>query len=441
MFYALDRFEAAPKIREALQAGKVVISNRFTGSNMAHQGTKITNAEQRRGFFIWLDNLEFEMLRIPRPDISFVLRVPTEISIKLMEEREKDIHESDASHLSRTLAVYDDMTQLFPKDFQRIDCVRSGQLLDVESINSMLWEKISPLLPKPSLPSKTVPAAKAEVPQVPSSKAEPLVPEKPKSQNLVIENASGLVVQKIERLVADTRVTRPEIPSIYTPANLVPDALKEYQTKATSMLGLYARLVAGMAKHGISAADARQYASLALPVAATSTIEIGIASPRLEELIINLVNDTLPEVQGAGASLFAQAIQIDAGRFKDTDTRIKKTAPGAVKSIAEEFLAQNHIGEQPAVQLTGVWPRNEADLVADMLYEYSGLPLHTVRDRISTWPLNRKLAVYGKQSRKTLIVEEAQSVPFLCLRMKSWWPALTLWALKGDKLVYQRKVT
>ena len=65
LFYALDRFEAAPQIREALQQGKIVISNRFTGSNMAHQGTKIGNAEQRRGFFIWLDNLEFEMLRIP----------------------------------------------------------------------------------------------------------------------------------------------------------------------------------------------------------------------------------------------------------------------------------------------------------------------------------------------------------------------------------------
>src|SRR6185369_3342376 len=79
LFYALDRFEAAPRIREAMNQGKVVLVDRFTGSNMAHQGTKILNAEQRRGFFIWLDNLEFEMLRIPRPDISFILRVPVEI--------------------------------------------------------------------------------------------------------------------------------------------------------------------------------------------------------------------------------------------------------------------------------------------------------------------------------------------------------------------------
>src|SRR6186997_1725073 len=67
MFFALDRYQAAPAIQEALAAGKVVLANRFTGSNMAHQGTKFDSAEERRGYFIWLDNIEFEMLKIPRP--------------------------------------------------------------------------------------------------------------------------------------------------------------------------------------------------------------------------------------------------------------------------------------------------------------------------------------------------------------------------------------
>ena len=57
LFYALDRYQAAPAIRQALADGKIVLANRFTGSNMAHQGTKFTNDEERRGNFIWLDNL------------------------------------------------------------------------------------------------------------------------------------------------------------------------------------------------------------------------------------------------------------------------------------------------------------------------------------------------------------------------------------------------
>ena len=61
LFYALDRFEASNDIRAALAEGKVVLANRFVGSNMAHQGTKFQHAEERRGYFIWLDNLEFEI--------------------------------------------------------------------------------------------------------------------------------------------------------------------------------------------------------------------------------------------------------------------------------------------------------------------------------------------------------------------------------------------
>ncbi|MCA9331927.1 FAD-dependent thymidylate synthase [Candidatus Saccharibacteria bacterium] len=158
LFYALDRYEVAPKIKQALAEGKVVLANRFTGSNMAHQGTKFTNAEQRRGYFIWLDNLEFQMLGIPRPDKSIVLRVPADIAQNLVDQKEarsytdkkRDIHEADLNHLQRSVEVYDDLCQLFPKDFTRIDCVRNRTLMSIEQIEEQLWQTIQPLLPKPS---------------------------------------------------------------------------------------------------------------------------------------------------------------------------------------------------------------------------------------------------------------------------------------------------
>lgn len=155
LFFALDRYEAAPEIRQALAEGKIVLANRFTGSNMAHQGTKFENIEQRRGYFIWLDNLEYEMLKIPRPDKSFVLRVPAEIAQKLVDkkgersytDKKRDIHEADINHLKRSVEVYDDLTQLFPKDFQRIDCVRGGKMLDIETVHDIVWKTVQPHLP------------------------------------------------------------------------------------------------------------------------------------------------------------------------------------------------------------------------------------------------------------------------------------------------------
>jgi dTMP kinase len=170
LFYALDRFEAAQAIREALAAGKIVLANRFVGSNMAHQGTKFINPEERRGYFIWLDNLEFEMLRVPRPHASFVLRVPAEIAQELVDQKEarsytdkkRDIHEADLSHLQRAVQVYDEMCELFPRDFVRVDCVRGGQLMDIETVQELLW-LLAPRLPsqplrqrlwRPARPSK-----------------------------------------------------------------------------------------------------------------------------------------------------------------------------------------------------------------------------------------------------------------------------------------------
>lgn len=181
LFYALDRYEAAPKIRQALAEGKVVLANRFTGSNMAHQGTKFANAEQRKGYFIWLDNLEFQMLGIPRPDQSIVLRVPAEIAQQLVDQKnersytdkKRDIHEADLRHLQRAVEVYDDLCHLFPKDFLRIDCVRSGKLMSIDQVEDMVWHTVQPLLPK--LPKKKIiKAAKAE--EKPSVSEQPANP-------------------------------------------------------------------------------------------------------------------------------------------------------------------------------------------------------------------------------------------------------------------------
>ena len=156
LFFSLDRYSAKEQIQAALDEGKVVLCNRFTGSNMAHQGTKFTNSEERRGYFIWLDNLEFQMLGIPRPDKSIVLRVPAEVAQSLVDlkgvrsytDKKRDIHEADLSHLQKSVEVYDDLCSLFPKDFTRIDCVRSGKLMSIPQIHDVLWETILPQLPQ-----------------------------------------------------------------------------------------------------------------------------------------------------------------------------------------------------------------------------------------------------------------------------------------------------
>ncbi len=156
VFYAMDRYSARRAIAEALNNGKIVLSNRFTGSNMAHQGTKFTHPEERRGYFIWLDNFEYQMLGIPRPTASIVLRVDAQTTNQLLhiraekDNRKLDIHEADIKHLEKSVEVYDDLCTLFPKDFLRVDCVRSKTFMTREQIHKIVWKTIQPMLPNPA---------------------------------------------------------------------------------------------------------------------------------------------------------------------------------------------------------------------------------------------------------------------------------------------------
>lgn len=445
LFYALDRFEAAPEIRQALSEGKIVLCDRFSGSNMAHQGAKIANAEQRRGFFIWLDNLEFELLRVPRPDVNLVLRVPHEISLKLIAERGKrDIHENDETHIQRTAIVYEDLLHLFPQDFQGIDCARSDKLLDIDTINNMLWEKIKPLLPvkRKAKPAKTAAAAAvsaktkteessdknktsnknaadkdvAKEPEQPDAKAaiEEAIKEAAKTAaaetQITLESSSVLLLQKVERLLGKVQTDHPDVPSVYTPGNLKNQARKDYESKTSALLGLHAKLMAGLGKRGVEAKEAARVCSLALPLSVTTKITIDISHPNLEEAIVSLINDPLPEAQNAGAAIFAQVVKSDPGRFKGKNNPVKRTAPAAVRALAEEYLGDDHSIEQTPLQLAATWPRNETDLIADMLYEHSALPLRTIQYRVQSWPMARKLAVfeaYAGDTRPGVVLEKA----------------------------------
>lgn len=158
LFYAIDRYQAAPKIKQALQQGKIVLANRFVASNLGHQGTKFNNSQDRRKYYLWLDKLEHDTMHIPRPTKNFVLKVPANIAQKLVDKKDarqytdkkRDLHEADINHLSKAVEVYDELCNLFPKEFTKLECTKDGNLKEINVISNMLWENIMPLLPKNS---------------------------------------------------------------------------------------------------------------------------------------------------------------------------------------------------------------------------------------------------------------------------------------------------
>lgn len=111
--YAVDRFESAPGITEAIEAGKVVVADRYSSSNQIHQGGKIADEKEREAFLMWLERMEYEVLGIPRPNAVVYLRVPVETSLVLLTEKRaqknvalgavaRDTVEEDRNYLERS---------------------------------------------------------------------------------------------------------------------------------------------------------------------------------------------------------------------------------------------------------------------------------------------------------------------------------------------------
>jgi dTMP kinase len=150
LFYALDRFDASEKkLKKWLADGAAVIANRYVGSNMGHQGGKIGDEKKRKDFFRWLYDLEYGIFGIPKPDLNIILHMPAEIAQELVDRkaareyiggRKRDLHEGNLEHLRHAEKVYLQIAELFPDDFQVIECAPDGDLLSIEEIHAKVWD-------------------------------------------------------------------------------------------------------------------------------------------------------------------------------------------------------------------------------------------------------------------------------------------------------------
>jgi len=150
--FACDRWQAAPQLRAWLEGGAVVICDRYVAANLAHQGAKIEREEERLEFARWIEELEYDVFALPRPDLQVLLDVPPPLAARLIAakgeraylENGKDIHESSMPHLQATYEAYSRLAQ--GPGWVRIDCAPGGEVLPPEQIAQAVWDAVSPLL-------------------------------------------------------------------------------------------------------------------------------------------------------------------------------------------------------------------------------------------------------------------------------------------------------
>ena len=113
-FYAVDRFASFFEWKDFYEGGGLVLSDRYVGSNMAYQAAKFKKKTERTKFYSWLDDLEYERFKLPRPDMTIFLDMPPKICAILRRERgREDIHEADAAFQNKTYETYKEIAQRF----------------------------------------------------------------------------------------------------------------------------------------------------------------------------------------------------------------------------------------------------------------------------------------------------------------------------------------
>jgi dTMP kinase len=151
--FACDRWEAAPKLRRWLGENQLVVCNRYVAANIAHQGGKLREGEERDAFRRWVEQLEYQVFETPRPDLNVWLDMPPEVAVELIGRKgdreylqdKTDIHEGSFAHLCATREVYHQLAS-GDERWCRIECVREGRPLPEDRIAEALWDVVRPLL-------------------------------------------------------------------------------------------------------------------------------------------------------------------------------------------------------------------------------------------------------------------------------------------------------
>lgn len=518
IFFALDRYQAAPKILEALNKGRIVIANRFTGSNMAHQGTKFDQIEERNGYFLWLDAIEFKMLGIPRPDISLVLRVPAETAQQLVDnkakrdytDKKRDLHEADINHMRRSVEVYDDLCNLFPKDFKMLDCVRNGQLLSIEKVSELVWSAIEPYLPEKqggimkishdqkiqtedpndflentkfgtqisakgkkelakyitntdgnvyafneSLSPVTIAAAMARLSRRGDDMRVTLLDEfigklgkdqgllkrvitaygddsvqQLVGQHVVVEGASQLLTKKLEwgrlasyleqstRYIFFDQKNKNGKYRYYTPSHFDKKTKSKYIKTMDNIFDLYSSMVRDLTDYvqsesnvpkneqdgawrSATRAQACDAIRPVLPVSTKSTVGIFASGQALESLIMHLLSDELPEAKITGQKLLDESRKVLETFLERADKPERGGAWQAyraetfsnVSDVAKKYLSKTHDSDFSPVTLTNVFPKNELDVISNILYEHTDGSLSSIKSEVETWSYDKKVEV------------------------------------------------
>lgn len=145
LYYAADRKYNEKEIQKYLDDDYFVICDRYISSNMAHQGSKIHDDNERFNMYQWIDKLEYWLLALPKPDKTIFLHVPYSYAFELKKNRISiDEHEKSEEHLKNSEVAYLELSSYY--NWVNINCIKDKSIRTIEDINEEILDNIKEYL-------------------------------------------------------------------------------------------------------------------------------------------------------------------------------------------------------------------------------------------------------------------------------------------------------
>ncbi|MEW4489411.1 thymidylate kinase [Thalassoglobus sp. JC818] len=145
LLYSGDRYESREVILEKCRSAELVIFDRYVPSNIAHQTAKVA-ANERAELREWIEHIEYEIFRLPRPDRVILLDTPVDVSQELIDRKEKrtytdqakDLQESNVPYMKKVRDAYQTLAAL-DENWSLINVVDDHGLRSMESIGADIF--------------------------------------------------------------------------------------------------------------------------------------------------------------------------------------------------------------------------------------------------------------------------------------------------------------
>jgi dTMP kinase len=157
LLYAGDRFEAKQQLESALNEGKIVLADRYIGSNLAHQTARVS-PEKRPAFVVWIEHLEYDIYQLPREALVLYLHVPPAYAQELVRRKsersytaaKQDLQEASLRHLEQAADIYAHLAKR--PNWATINCYDSAahQMRPPKQIAAEVLAAVTPVLAESS---------------------------------------------------------------------------------------------------------------------------------------------------------------------------------------------------------------------------------------------------------------------------------------------------